>query len=172
MNTLLGNIGEATDGNDFEYLLDDFQFLNDGVVLGQEAESGGVPGWWVLLNNQSTVDMFCNKLLLKNIRKAKTMCRILCNAGVVHTNLIGDFPGYPAPVWYHPDGIANILSLFKVSQHCRVTYASDVHGGAFRVDRDDGMVREFRPSHTGLHFFNTYEHHTLLINTVADKKSN
>jgi hypothetical protein len=35
---------------------------------------------------------------------------IYCNAGVTSTNLIVDLAGY-GPVWYHPNGIANILSL-------------------------------------------------------------
>jgi len=154
-----------------------FQFLNhgkldDGALLSQHKKATGqtVPRTWILLDNQSTVDVFYEESLLRNIREAPTACRISCNAGVVTTNRIGDLPGYPRPVWYHPDGIANILSLKRVSEHCRVQYDSASDGGAFRVTKPDGTTREFKPSLSGLHYCDTAEHETVLVNTVAQKK--
>ena len=73
-------------------------------------ESGKIPKSWILLGNQSTVDVFYNANLLRNIRKGKKPMDIHCNAGVTSTNLAGDLPGY-GTVWYHPNGIANILFL-------------------------------------------------------------
>jgi hypothetical protein len=76
-----------------------FQFLKTGsyadyrsVVLNQPSRA--VPKAWILLDNQLTVDVFCNKDLLQNVRKSNTHMDIHCNAGVTSTNLIGDFPGY------------------------------------------------------------------------------
>ena len=37
--------------------------------------------------------------------------------------MIGDLPGFGI-VWYHPTGIANVLSLSKVQDRYRVTYDS------------------------------------------------
>ena len=51
---------------------------------------------------------------------------IHCTAGVAKTNLIGDLSGY-GTVWYHPNGIANILSLSKVKEKYRVTFDSDIN---------------------------------------------
>jgi len=39
---------------------------------------------------------------------------------VATVNKVGDFPGY-GTVWFHPDGIANILSLARVKEKYRVT---------------------------------------------------
>ena len=49
---------------------------------------------------------------------------IHCTAGVTTTRLVGDLPGY-GKVWYHPNGIANILSLARVkAKGYTVTYDS------------------------------------------------
>ena len=69
-----------------------FVFTQD--MRNVEAQHGGhLPPEWILLNNQSTVDVFTNRRLLKNIRRAKTNMFIHCTAGVAKTNLIGDLPG-------------------------------------------------------------------------------
>jgi hypothetical protein len=69
-----------------------------------------IPKSWILLDNQSTLDVFANPTLLKNIRVSKKSMHIDSTGGVSHTNLIGELPGY-GTVWYHKGGIANILSL-------------------------------------------------------------
>lgn len=83
-------------------------------VLGQTRGTKVNPDW-ILLDNQSTVDVFYNASLLQNIRVTPNSMDIHCNAGIASTNLIGDLPGY-GRVWYHPDGIANILSLARVKE--------------------------------------------------------
>ena len=50
--------------------------------------------------------------------------QIHCNAGIMHSNLIGDLPGYGIRLWYHINGIANKISLSK-NKH-KVTYESSI----------------------------------------------
>lgn len=132
-----------------------------------------IPGNWILLDNQSTVNVFCNASLLRNIRKVKRKMIIHCNAGVSRTNLIGDLPGYLDEVWYNPTGIANILSLSKVKKRYRVTFDSECTG-RFVVHKDDGSTREFQESPTGLYYFvaDDYAHHEVtLLSADAGNKS-
>ena len=81
---------------------------------------------WYLLDNQFTCNAFINGKYLSNIRYApdgQYIC-IHCNAGVTHTNKIGDLLGYSDPVWYNPKGVANIPSLGLVQKNHPVTYNS------------------------------------------------
>jgi len=51
----------------------------EGFALVQDVacnmnDKAGIPDSWILLDSQSTVDVFKNKKLLKNIRDAKKLC--------------------------------------------------------------------------------------------------
>jgi hypothetical protein len=75
---------------------------------------------------------------------------IHCNAVVTSTSQVGDLPGY-GEVWFHKNGIANILALARVKEKYRVTYNSE-GGNSFQVWKPDGTAREFHESPGGLYF--------------------
>ena len=102
----------------------DDRILHVGDIILDYAEEARIDENWCLLENQSTCNTFTNKKYLSNIRDTLygKYLRVHCNAGVTHTNKIGDLPGYYYPVWYNPKGIANILSLGLVQMNHPVTY--------------------------------------------------
>ena len=142
-------------------------------VSCQINQDGPVSLSWILLDNCSTVDVFHNGELLENIRSGMSYMDIHCNAGMTSTNLVGDLPGY-GEVWYHPNGIANILSLARVKDHgYHVTYDSH-NGNEFRVyNPNNDTTRTFKESNRGLYFMESNDKTgTVLVNTVSDNKSN
>jgi hypothetical protein len=143
--------------------------LNSTAATAGNDKKVSIPKSWILLDNQSTVDMFHNEKLLQNIRTIDTYMDIHCNAGVTSTNMVGDLHGY-GTVWYHPNGIANILSLKRVKEKYLVTYNSQ-EGNAFVVHKNDGTKRTFQQSERGLFYMDTARTGTLLVNTVAQNKA-
>jgi hypothetical protein len=86
----------------------------DSLVMSQ---GGGltIPPTWLLLDNQSTVDVFANGNMLEDIHQVDDEMVIASNGGSNVTSEMGMLPGYGL-VWYDPVGIANIVSLSKVSR--------------------------------------------------------
>ena len=163
------------------------QLLMDGIEGMNVKESfqfaqveGRLPKTWILLDNQSTVNIFYNKDLLQDVKTTHRCMRVRCNAGWSVTNMIGRLPGYPGEVWYNPQGIANILSLADAEKHYRVRYDSH-HEKAFIVEKPDGSEWRFKQTPNGLYYLDTAPSvdqddppdvdDTMLVNTVADKQS-
>jgi hypothetical protein len=112
-----------------------------------------------------------NPKLVKNIRHVEGYMQLATQAGSTTTNWMADVPGYYRPVWFHPCGIANILSLINMIAKYHVTY--DSRGGdnpnEFCVHKEDSGVRRFQQSRRGLYYLDTAktENHTVLaVSTV------
>jgi hypothetical protein len=97
-------------------------------------------------------------------------------AGSTTTNWMADVPGYYRPVWFHPGGIAHILSMVNVITKYHVTYDSRVgkNPNAFCVHKEDGVIRKFQQSKRGLFYLDTADMKDLvvLVTTVANNRSN
>ena len=95
------------------------------IVLSQQSHGKKINENWVLLNSQSMINIFNNKLLFKSIRQCKKGESVRCfyNGGYQDTNEIGEVPGIGL-VYYNPKSLANILSLSQIDSKYRVTYHS------------------------------------------------
>jgi hypothetical protein len=108
--------GEFDDGDHVA-----FQFNQHSSKINKD---GQIPRFWILLDNQSTVDVFLNEDLLDDIRDGDGYMDIHCNASTTNTNQVGNLPGY-GKVWYNPNEIENILLLSRVKERgFRVTFDS------------------------------------------------
>ena len=98
-------------------LTPDYEQLDVDVehTFEQLSAEAKVNALWTLLNSQSTIDLFCTGKMLQNIHTIDIFLTVYSTGGVTKTNKIGFLPGY-GWVWYHPGGLANILSLARVTK--------------------------------------------------------
>lgn len=75
---------------------------------------------------------------------------IHCNARLIYLDSVADFGDYPTPMWYHPDGIANIMLLHNITRHYRVTMDSTTDN-ALVVHLGQGEAMAFMPTDKGLY---------------------
>jgi hypothetical protein len=85
--------------------------------------------------------------------------------------MVGDLKGYGV-VWYHPSGIANILSLSRMREHGHCI-ANNSLDNQFVVTKSDGASRIFKQSVRGLFYVDTSDTggDFTMVNTVDDNKS-
>jgi Reverse transcriptase (RNA-dependent DNA polymerase) len=123
----------------------------------------------ILLDNESTTDLFCNKRFVTDIRKSKSTVTINGNGGTLKVTKKATLPGYHRKVWFDPKAITNILSLANVKKQYRVTYDSQEGKGDFIVHRSEhGMPdMHFCMHPTGLHVYHPTDDEIMLLNTVS-----
>ena len=126
----------------------------------------------ILLDCQSTTDLFGNANMLEQVYKSKSTLNLKSNGGNLKTRQKGKITGYHTDVWYSKSAIANILSLGNMIKQYRVTYDSNnlmfvVHRG---VNGKPDM--HFCMHECGLHYYDPREHgeQRAFVETVEESK--
>ena len=81
-------------------------------------------GTWLLLDNQSSTDIFKDENILKNIQKVNKTLMLHTSGGTIKTNMMGTYKGY-GDVWYHPKALTNMISF------------GNAKNNGFKVNYDD-----------------------------------
>jgi hypothetical protein len=143
--------------------------VHEEYVLTQNAARKTISSNLVLLDSQSTVNLFTSPEHVHNIRPATTPINVHCNKGTLTTNAEADFGD--TPVYFDDRGIPNVLSLYRLGRIFKVSYDGTDRGGVFKEYTKQGVV-EFKPTTNGLHALNLKtnpEANFLLVND-ADLK--
>jgi len=127
------------------------------MCMTQNDRYAGLNRAWVLLDTQSNVDIFCNKHLLKDVRRIEGPgLHLRSNGGTMIANMIGDIPGY-GTVWFHPRSLANILSFSNIRKRFNVhmnTGPNDPNPSIV-VFKPNGKKVTFSEHSMGLYVHNT-----------------
>ena len=138
-------VAEADNQSDSDSKLDDESIPYDyhctnAVIFYQ---SGSLSSGSLIIDSASSVNIISNEDMLDNIRmldETHWLPIITVGSEVVHLKHKGDFGDYPEPVWYYPQGKANIMSLCNVKKHFRVTMDTK-KDDAFYLHNDQRIVR-------------------------------
>ena len=88
----------------------------------------------LLLDNQSTFDLCCNKRFTSKISKTSNPLIMTSNGGGLKITEKCRIPGYKYEVWFSKKAITNIICLKNLIKCYRVTYDSEI-GTTFVVHR-------------------------------------
>ena len=97
----------------------------------------------IILNSGATEHTFCNGEFLRNIETSSQALDLHTNVGSRSITQIGRFGNYEGDVWYDPDGIANVISLSRLTGEGYQVYMDTDDDDAIFVYSEDGRHMRF-----------------------------
>jgi hypothetical protein len=125
----------------------------------------------ILLDSQSTMDLFCNEALVIKTSKLNSIMRLKSNSGTVVVTRNATMPGYNNTVWLSTRDITNIIALRNLIDQYGVTYDSDDLMFVVHWESESKPNMEFRMHESGLYYYDPRkEQHLTFVNTVSENK--
>ena len=114
-----------------------------GVQVNMYQSGEGTSFKVVLLDNESSVSIFCDASLVRDVRPANKTLHLKTNGGILIVNRMATLPYY-GEVWFDERAIANILSFHEARKKKWITHNEFkdefiVHGKLF-VDKDIAFI--------------------------------
>ena len=125
----------------------------------------------ILLDNQSTLDLMCNKNMTSKIKKWDKKIIVQLNRGTLAIKYKVSIPEYSYDTWYSKDAIDNIISLKNMIRQYRVTYESNNQTFVLQQEAYALLDMEVRMHKSGLQMFYPEDiNNMVLMNTVEENK--
>eukprot|EP00978_Attheya_sp_CCMP212_P024668 scaffold77882_cov56-Attheya_sp.AAC.1 len=108
---------------------------------------------WILLDNESSTTIFCNKKYVSNIMESMKVMDLRTNRGSLRSDKECDVPELGMKSWYNKNAVTNILSFAEVADKFRITY-DNVNGEdlfTVHVSADKKIV--FKRAYNNLYFY-------------------
>jgi hypothetical protein len=126
----------------------------------------------ILLDSQSTKDLFCNAALVSKISKSRSSMRLKSNGGTMAVTRKAIMEGYNKTVWFSTRAITNIIALCNLIDQYRVTYYSDDLMFVVHRESESKPNMEFKMDKSGLYYNDPKkEHHMTFVNIVSENKT-
>ena len=125
----------------------------------------------ILLDSQSTLDLFCNESLVGEPFKSSSRMRLQSNGGNMLVSRKAKMPGYHAKVWFSKRAITNIIALQNLIKQYHVTYDSNDLSFVVHRESENKPDMEFIMHESGLHYYDPRKRKEFIfINTVSGNK--
>lgn len=139
------------------------------TILAQFCNCGSIDPKCILLDSGSSIHHFTDGFLLHNICCAPNgrHITVTTSSKSVTVNQISDLSGSRV-VWYHPQGITNVLSPGLISSKFCITMDTSIDN-TLTIHRTDGSIHRFAFSETGLYHSNVTDYFGTVLTTSTAK---
>jgi hypothetical protein len=126
----------------------------------------------ILLDSQSTIDLFYNADLVSKISKSRSIMRLKSNGGTMVVTRKATMEGYNKTVWFSTRAITNTIALHNLIEQYRITYDSDDLMFVVHRESESKPNMEFKMHKSGLYYYDPRKEHQLtFVNTVSENKT-